>query len=135
MTPHVMKRDGCKVPFNSYRIKAALLRAAIAAGIEDILSEFTYGKHLSSDDYRLVGIKRDKKRVVFFVFKYGLLKRLVLSANSMLRKQSILDVLSTATVIYLLKASRRLARSPPLSALTNRCNALKINRVKFNCVL
>ena len=28
MTPHVMKRDGCKVPFKSERIKEAILRAA-----------------------------------------------------------------------------------------------------------
>ncbi|MBN0415988.1 hypothetical protein JTM51_35755, partial [Pseudomonas aeruginosa] len=27
MTPHVMKRDGCKVPFNSERIQEAILRA------------------------------------------------------------------------------------------------------------
>lgn len=32
MTPHVMKRDGCKVPFNSERIQEAILRAAKAAG-------------------------------------------------------------------------------------------------------
>ncbi|MCP0736573.1 hypothetical protein KU616_24325, partial [Salmonella enterica subsp. enterica serovar Mbandaka] len=32
MTPHVMKRDGCKVPFKSERIKEAILRAAKAAG-------------------------------------------------------------------------------------------------------
>ncbi|MGQ7121863.1 hypothetical protein ACUN9Z_29450, partial [Escherichia sp. HC-CC4] len=25
MTPHVMKRDGCKVPFKSERIKEAIL--------------------------------------------------------------------------------------------------------------
>ena len=31
MTPHVMKRDGCKVPFKSERIKEAILRAAKAA--------------------------------------------------------------------------------------------------------
>ncbi|MDO2494987.1 ATP cone domain-containing protein [Escherichia coli] len=30
MTPHVMKRDGCKVPFKSERIKEAILRAAKA---------------------------------------------------------------------------------------------------------
>ncbi len=35
MTPHVMKRDGCKVPFKSERIKEAILRAAKAAGVDD----------------------------------------------------------------------------------------------------
>ncbi len=35
MTPHVMKRDGCKVPFNSERIQEAILRAAKAAGVDD----------------------------------------------------------------------------------------------------
>lgn len=35
MTPHVMKRDGCKVPFKSKRIKEAILRAAKAAGVDD----------------------------------------------------------------------------------------------------
>jgi ribonucleoside-triphosphate reductase len=35
MTPHVMKRDGCKVPFRSERIKEAILRAAKAAGVDD----------------------------------------------------------------------------------------------------
>ncbi|MQK22415.1 anaerobic ribonucleoside-triphosphate reductase, partial [Escherichia coli] len=34
-TPHVMKRDGCKVPFKSERIKEAILRAAKAAGVDD----------------------------------------------------------------------------------------------------
>ncbi|MCS5945785.1 hypothetical protein LNP25_10940 [Klebsiella variicola subsp. variicola] len=31
VTPHVMKRDGCKVPFKSERIQEAILRAAKAA--------------------------------------------------------------------------------------------------------
>ena len=35
MTPHVMKRDGCKVPFKSERIQEAILRAAKAAGVDD----------------------------------------------------------------------------------------------------
>lgn len=35
MTPHVMKRDGCKVPFKSERIKEAILRAAKAAEVDD----------------------------------------------------------------------------------------------------
>jgi anaerobic ribonucleoside-triphosphate reductase len=35
MTPHVMKRDGCKVPFTSARIKEAIMRAAVAAGVDD----------------------------------------------------------------------------------------------------
>jgi ribonucleoside-triphosphate reductase len=35
MTPHVMKRDGKKVPFKSERIKEAILRAAKAAGVDD----------------------------------------------------------------------------------------------------
>ncbi len=35
MTPHVVKRDGCKVPFNSARIREAILRAAQAAGVDD----------------------------------------------------------------------------------------------------
>lgn len=35
MTPHVMKRDGCKVPFKSERINEAILRAAKAAGVDD----------------------------------------------------------------------------------------------------
>ncbi|WP_256743359.1 ATP cone domain-containing protein, partial [Cronobacter sakazakii] len=35
MTPHVVKRDGCKVPFNSTRIREAILRAAQAAGVDD----------------------------------------------------------------------------------------------------
>ncbi|AJF71397.1 MULTISPECIES: anaerobic ribonucleoside-triphosphate reductase [Raoultella] len=35
MTPHVMKRDGCKMPFKSERIKEAILRAAKAAGVDD----------------------------------------------------------------------------------------------------
>ncbi|MDF2527658.1 MAG: nrdD [Enterobacter mori] len=30
MTPHVMKRDGCKVPFKSERIQEAILRAALS---------------------------------------------------------------------------------------------------------
>ncbi|XNM69635.1 ATP cone domain-containing protein [Escherichia coli] len=30
-----MKRDGCKVPFKSERIKEAILRAAKAAGVDD----------------------------------------------------------------------------------------------------
>ncbi|MCS5808184.1 hypothetical protein LNO89_14010 [Klebsiella pneumoniae subsp. pneumoniae] len=30
-----MKRDGCKVPFNSERIQEAILRAAKAAGVDD----------------------------------------------------------------------------------------------------
>ena len=34
MTPHVMKRDGCKVPFKSERIKEAILRAAKAAEVD-----------------------------------------------------------------------------------------------------
>ena len=35
MTPHVMKRDGCNVPFKSERIQEAILRAAKAAGVDD----------------------------------------------------------------------------------------------------
>ncbi|MDP1315239.1 ATP cone domain-containing protein, partial [Klebsiella pneumoniae] len=35
MTPPVMKRDGCKVPFKSERSQEALLRAAQAAGVDD----------------------------------------------------------------------------------------------------
>ena len=35
MTPHVMKRDGCKVPFKSERIQEAILRATKAAGVDD----------------------------------------------------------------------------------------------------
>lgn len=35
MTPHVIKRDGCKVPFKSERIKEAVLRAAQASGVDD----------------------------------------------------------------------------------------------------
>lgn len=35
MTPHVVKRDGCKVPFRQERIRDAVLRAAHAVGIED----------------------------------------------------------------------------------------------------
>ncbi|MBS0849646.1 anaerobic ribonucleoside-triphosphate reductase [Citrobacter sp. JGM124] len=35
MTLHVMKRDGCKVPFIPERIKDAILRAALAAGVDD----------------------------------------------------------------------------------------------------
>ena len=35
MTPHVMKRDGCKVQFKSERIREAILRAAAAAGVDD----------------------------------------------------------------------------------------------------
>ncbi len=36
MTPHVMKRDGCKKPlFKSERIKEAILRAAKAAEVDD----------------------------------------------------------------------------------------------------
>ncbi|HBC80723.1 MAG TPA: hypothetical protein DC012_01880, partial [Escherichia sp.] len=35
MTPHVMKRDGCKVQFKSERIQEAILRAAAAAGVDD----------------------------------------------------------------------------------------------------
>ncbi len=35
MTPHVMNRDGCKVPFKSERIKEAILRAAKAAEVDD----------------------------------------------------------------------------------------------------
>ncbi len=35
LTPHVMKRDGCKVPFKSERIKEAILRAAKAAEVDD----------------------------------------------------------------------------------------------------
>ncbi len=35
MTPHVMKRDGCKVPFKSERIAQAIVRAAKAAGVDD----------------------------------------------------------------------------------------------------
>lgn len=37
MTPHVMKRDGCKVPFKSERIKEAILRAAKAAEVDDAI--------------------------------------------------------------------------------------------------
>lgn len=36
MTPNVVKRDGCKVPFNPVRIKDAVWRAAKASGIDDI---------------------------------------------------------------------------------------------------
>lgn len=123
--PHVMKRDGCKVPFDSERIKEAILRAAIAAGIEDCLTE-----------YQLVGLKRDKKRVVFFVFKFGTLKRFVVSSNSILRKISILDVLCSVTVICLLKASRRLARSPPRTLRTTYLgNILKIEWIKSHRIL
>ena len=35
MTQNVMKRDGCKVPFKSERIKEAILRAAKAAEVDD----------------------------------------------------------------------------------------------------
>lgn len=35
MTPHVMKRDGCKMPFIPERIKNAILRAALAAEVDD----------------------------------------------------------------------------------------------------
>lgn len=35
MIPNVLKRDGCRVPFNSGRIKEAVRRAAQATGIDD----------------------------------------------------------------------------------------------------
>ncbi|HBR0345167.1 hypothetical protein FHC47_20515 [Klebsiella quasipneumoniae] len=113
MTPHVMKRDGSRVLFDSDRIKEAILRAAIAAGIEDVLSEMTGRASPSSNGCRFVGLVRNAKRVVFFVFRSGTIKRFVLSASCTLRKNAILYVLSTVTIIRLLKASGRLARSPP----------------------
>lgn len=112
-----MKRDGSRVLFDSNRIQEAILRAAIAAGIEDVLSEMTNRASLSSNGCRFVGLIRNAKRVVFFVFKSGTIKRFVLSTSRTLRKNSILDVLSTVTIICLLKASGRLARSPPFQRL------------------
>lgn len=53
MTPNVIKRDGCKVPFNSDRIKDAVFRAAQASGVNnseycsgvaELVSQHMYGR-------------------------------------------------------------------------------------------
>lgn len=54
MTPHVMKRDGCKVPFKSERIKEAILRAAKAAGVDDADYCATVAEVVSSQMTRAV---------------------------------------------------------------------------------
>ena len=130
LIPIVIKRDGSRVAFDSVRIKEAVQRAAIAAGIEDHLTDVFEECLLGLGLLKTNAGKIEKKKITIFLPQYGIIELYLFSIKGLSQTIPICELLFPVTTIQLLKASGRLARSPPLIYVL-RITFLKLKRVEF----
>ncbi|MHC0462898.1 hypothetical protein [Kosakonia cowanii] len=118
----VTKRNGNLEAISIDRIHEVLSRAAAALGFDasddglessylDQAMRVIVGRSLSDPKINIGKI--EIQNFVFLLPYYGLVRAFVISVKNAPQNFSICDALFSVTTIQLLKASRRLARSPP----------------------